>query len=122
VYTAHRSLRTIGLAEKERRQISERTRSALASRKLQGAKLGNLTNPSVAAAAGREVQTRAAEHFAETIMPTIVSLQKAGVTSLRGIAIALNNRGIRTARGGEWQVSNVRNVLARSNDVTADGF
>ena len=44
----------------------------------------------------------------------IASLQKAGVTSLRGIAIALNNRGVRTARGGEWQVSNVRNVLARA--------
>jgi DNA invertase Pin-like site-specific DNA recombinase len=33
------------LAEKERRLISERTRSALASRKAQGRKLGNLSNP-----------------------------------------------------------------------------
>ncbi len=41
-------------------------------------------------------------------MPMILSLQKAGVTSLRGIAIALNNR-----RGGGWQVSNVRNLLDR---------
>ena len=32
------------LAEKERRQISERNRAALASRKLQGTKLGNPTN------------------------------------------------------------------------------
>jgi hypothetical protein len=31
------------------------------------------------------------------------------VTILRGIAIALNNRGVRMARGAEWQVSNVRN-------------
>ena len=37
----------------------------------------------------------------------------AGVTSLRGLAIALYNRGVRTARGGQWQVSNVRNLLAR---------
>ena len=34
------------LAEKERRQISDRTRSALASRKLQGTKLGNPTSAS----------------------------------------------------------------------------
>ena len=101
------------LAEKERRMISERTRGALASRKLQGAKLGNPTSAGRAAAAGRDVQIRAADQFAETIRPIIASLHKAGVTSLRGIAIALNNRGVRTSRGGEWQVSNVRNVLAR---------
>jgi hypothetical protein len=41
-------------------------------------------------------------------------LSLTGITSLRGIAIALNNRGVRTARGGQWQVSNVRNLLARS--------
>ena len=107
------------LAEKERRQISERTKSALASRKLQGTKLGNPTSAGEAAATGRDVQIKAADQFAETIRPIIASLRKAGVTSLRGIAIALNNRGIRTARGGEWQVSNVRNVLMRG-DAAAD--
>jgi DNA invertase Pin-like site-specific DNA recombinase len=107
------------LAEKERRQISERTRSALASRKLRGTKLGNPTSAGQAAAAGRDVQTRAADQFAETIRPVIASLRKAGVTSLRGIAIALNNRGVRTVRGGEWQVSNVRNVLARTPESIA---
>ena len=66
------------LAEKERRQISERTKSALASRKLQGTKLGNPTNAGQAAAAGRDVQTRAADRFAESILPIIASLQKVG--------------------------------------------
>jgi DNA invertase Pin-like site-specific DNA recombinase len=107
------------LAEKERRQISERTRSALASRKLQGTKLGNSTNAGEAAAAGRDVQTRAADRFAETIVPIIATLQKSGITSLRGIAIALNGRGVRTARGGDWQVSNVRNVLGRFGSAIA---
>ena len=102
------------LAEKERREISARTRSAFASRKLQGTKLGNPTSAGQAAALGRNVQTRAADRFAEAIMPMIVSLQRSGITSLRGIAMALNGRGVRTARGGDWQVSNVRNVLARS--------
>jgi DNA invertase Pin-like site-specific DNA recombinase len=105
------------LAEKERRQISERTRSALASRKLQGKKLGNPTNAGRAAAAGREVQVKSADRFAESVLPMILSLQRSGVTSLRGIVIALNGRGVRTARGGEWQVSNVRNVLGRSGGL-----
>jgi DNA invertase Pin-like site-specific DNA recombinase len=55
------------LAEKERRQISERTKSALASRKLQGTKLGNPISAGQAAAAGRNVQTRAADQFAQSI-------------------------------------------------------
>ena len=107
------------LAEKERRQISERTRSALAARKLQGTKLGNPTSAGQAAAAGRDVLTRAADRFAESVLPMIVSLQRSGVFSLRAIAIALNTRGIRTPRGGNWQVSNVRNILARADTISS---
>jgi DNA invertase Pin-like site-specific DNA recombinase len=102
------------LAEKERRQISERTRAALAARKGGGTKLGNPRNAGDAAAVGRQVQITAAEQFAASVLPIIASLQKAGVTTYRGIAAALNGRGVRTARGGRWQVSNVRNLLARA--------
>ena len=66
------------LAEKERRQISERTRSALASRKLQGTKLGNPINAGQAAAAGRDVQTRAADRFAESVLPIIIVSSEVG--------------------------------------------
>ena len=52
----------------------------------------------------------------------IESLQRAGITSYRGIAEALNNRGIRTARGGRWQVSNVRNLIARAASSAQTGF
>jgi len=41
-------------------------------------------------------------------------LQAAGITATRAIADALNARGIRTARGGEWHHSTVRNLLARA--------
>jgi DNA invertase Pin-like site-specific DNA recombinase len=104
------------LAEKERRLISERTRAALASRKASGRRLGNRTNPAVAASVGRNTCIAQADRFAETVMPVIASIRQTGITSLRGIAIALNDRGIRTARGRRWQVSNVRNVLARVSD------
>lgn len=86
------------LAEKERRMISERTRSALAGRKRQGAKLGNPTNTAEASALGRKVAQLEAERFAAAVLPTIQSIQKAGTTSLRGIALALTARGIKTAR------------------------
>jgi DNA invertase Pin-like site-specific DNA recombinase len=113
------------LAEKERRMISERTKSALAARKSGGAKLGNPTNAGTAAEKGRAVCVSTADRFAETVVPIIQDIQRSGVTSLRGMAIGLNQRGIRTARGGTWQVSNVRNVMARcaqaaSTPVTTD--
>jgi hypothetical protein len=91
------------LAEKERRLISERTRSALAERKAQGAQLGNQTNARSAAALGRKVQVAGAEAFASNVLPIIVSIRSTGVTDLRGIAQALNSPGVRTARGGRWQ-------------------
>jgi DNA invertase Pin-like site-specific DNA recombinase len=102
------------LAEKERRLISERTKAALASRKTTGMKLGNPTNTAEAAAMGRQISVREADRFAQTVLPIIASIRRSGITSLRGLAIALNNRGVRTARNGQWQVSNVRNILARN--------
>lgn len=102
------------LAEKERRLISERTRAALASRKHSGTRLGNTSNAAEAATLGRNRSIREADRFAQSILPIIRSIQNSGIVSLRGLAIALNDRGVRTARGGKWQVSNVRNVLART--------
>ncbi len=104
------------LAEKERRMISDRTKAALASRKINGLKLGNPTNAAMAAAKGRQISVREANRFAQAVLPIIEAIQCSGITSLRGLAIALNNRGVRTARNGRWQVSNVRNVLARNGD------
>ncbi|MSP03374.1 MAG: hypothetical protein EXR07_20375 [Acetobacteraceae bacterium] len=47
-------------------------------------------------------------------IPVIVrQIQAAGATTGRAIAAALNARGIRTARGGAWYDSTVRNLLAR---------
>ncbi|PHP64735.1 resolvase [Zhengella mangrovi] len=101
------------LAEKERRLISDRTKAALASRSASGGRLGNRTNPAKAAAIGRQSCIQEADRFAASIQPLIASIRRSGITSLRGIASALNDRGVRTARGGRWHVSNVRNVLAR---------
>jgi DNA invertase Pin-like site-specific DNA recombinase len=102
------------LAEKERRLISERTRTALAAKKARGAPLGNPRNIMEAGIIGREIQQTEADRFAANIVPVIESIRSAGITGMVSIAIALNERGIRTARGGRWHCSSVRNVLNRS--------
>jgi hypothetical protein len=100
------------LAEKERRLISERTRAALAACKAQGKKLGNPADPAGALADGRRVLAGQAAAFAAGVLPVLETLRASGVTDLRGLADALNSRGVRTARGGgRWHVSNVRNLL-----------
>ena len=100
------------LAEKERALISARTKAALAAKKAQGAKLGN---PRVleAAVKAREVVRADADRFAANILPIIDSIRAAGITSYAGIAEALNNRGIHTARGGRWHATSVRNIIVR---------
>jgi len=40
-------------------------------------------------------------------------IQASGLTTLREIAAALNARGVRTARGGQWHSTTVRNLLLR---------
>ena len=102
------------LAEKERRIISERTRAALAALKKQGAQLGNRTNLAEAQAIGAARTSECAMRPAENIAPIIQQIRASGIVSLRGVAAALNARGVRTARGGRWAATQVGAVLARA--------
>jgi len=107
------------LAEKERRLISDRTRVALAAKKAHGVKLGNRTNLADASAKGAAAQRAEADDFAGKVLPIVRAVQSEGATTLRAVATALNERGVRTARGGEWHDSTVRNLLMRSGAVGA---
>jgi DNA invertase Pin-like site-specific DNA recombinase len=102
------------LAQKERAMIADRTRVALAAKKAQGAALGNRTNLPDAQAMGVAAIKGAADEFAANVLPIVRQLQASGVVTVRAIAEALNARNIRTARGGEWHGSTVRNLLARA--------
>jgi DNA invertase Pin-like site-specific DNA recombinase len=102
------------LAEKERRLISERTKAALQAKKAAGAKLGNLANLTEAGSAGRVIQVRTADQFAASVLPILGAIRKNGASSLAEIADALNARGVRSASGGKWHRSAVRNLLARA--------
>jgi DNA invertase Pin-like site-specific DNA recombinase len=101
------------LAEKERNLISARTKAALAAKKAQGVKLGN-PRAAEASLAARKAVGEQADAFAANVLPIIREVQAAGVTALAGIAEALNARGVKTARGGDWHASSVRNVLLRA--------
>jgi hypothetical protein len=48
-----------------------------------------------------------ADKHAANILPIIREAQKAGATTLRAIAEALNARGVATARGGQWHAMSV---------------
>jgi DNA invertase Pin-like site-specific DNA recombinase len=102
------------LAEKERALISERTRTALARKKAQGGILGNRTNLPEAQAKGVDVIRANADSFAANVLPVVEQIRRSGATNPRAIAEALNARGVRTARGGQWHDSTVRNLLARA--------
>jgi len=102
-------------AEKERALISERTREALSRKKAQGAVLGNRTNLVEAQAKGAAVTRERAAAFARNVLPVVREIQQTGTRDMRGIAAALNARGVRTARGGVWHQSNVRNLLLRGD-------
>jgi hypothetical protein len=55
-----------------------------------------------------------ADQHAANVLPIIREAQRAGATTLRAVAEALNARGISTARGGAWHAMSVKNVLDRS--------
>jgi DNA invertase Pin-like site-specific DNA recombinase len=101
------------LAEKERRLISERTRTALAAKKASGVKLGNPTNIEAAGARGREIQAKGSQEFAAGLMPVLKAIHDTGAITLRAVSAAPNQRGIRSSRGGQWHPSSVANLLAR---------
>ena len=93
--------------------IGARTKAALAAAKARGVKLGG---PKLAQARKLALETigAAADNHAANVLPIIREIRKAGATTLRAIAEALNARGVQTARGGQWYATTVRNVLARA--------
>lgn len=102
------------VAEHEREMISQRTKSALAAAKARGTLLGNRTNLGVAQRNSRRVRSKASVQFAQNAIPIIRQIQASGLSTLRDVAAALNARGVRTSRGGEWQPTQVKRVLERA--------
>ena len=116
------------VAEHEREMISKRTKDALAAAKARGVKLGGVRpkhvekwgergNLPAVGDKGREisrtVRIAKANDRLSLVAPIVREIRASGVTSLRQIAAALNERGIPTPRGAEWQAPQVKRVLER---------
>lgn len=98
--------------EMERRRISERTRDALQALKARGKiRLGN-PYPQASLAKGMATRVRKANEGKARVMLTINDIRKGGTTTLKGIAEALNARGVKTPRGGGWSATQVSRVVA----------
>jgi DNA invertase Pin-like site-specific DNA recombinase len=105
------------MAEYEADMCSKRTKAGLAAAKARGTKLGgnrgNLGPVERNKALLRSIQVRqdAAAARAQDVLPAIRSIQRSGVTSLRKLAVALNEDGHKSPRGGEWTAEQVRRIL-----------
>src|SRR4051812_5566620 len=97
----------------EREAIGERTRDALRHKRAQGYRSGNLPYGYHLAADGRTLEPDATEQKA---MSEIRDLRRSGQT-LRGIAVALNERGHRTRRGTDWRLESVVRVLRQVSNA-----
>ena len=108
------------VADLEVANTRKRTKAALAEAKERGVKLGN---PDIAqhAAKGSRAMKKHSKEFALRIIPIIDEIEAAGIHSYRGIAKALNARGVKTYAGekkqhestvsSRWHPQAVKNVL-----------
>jgi DNA invertase Pin-like site-specific DNA recombinase len=107
---------TVGIlalvAEREREMISERTKAGLAAAKARGVVVGNPNwGPALKKAAVARIE--ALKPLWAEQLKAVREIRAAGIGTLTGIARCLNARGVRTARGGVWTATAVRNLLKR---------
>ena len=114
---------TVGImalvAQQEREAISKRTKEALQAAKARGIKLGNPNGAAPLLRAGKgnvaaitSLKAKADNH-AEDLRSIIDDMRAEGIVSLGSVAKALNERGIKTPRGGMWHKTSVKNLLQR---------
>ena len=99
------------LAERERVTIAARVKAAMEAAKRRGVKLGG-PNPVRSVELMNAGARQAKNSFKIQILPVIEEIKSAGVTTLQGIADALNRRGYSSRRNGKFHPSTVRAILA----------
>lgn len=113
------------IAEAESRLIAERTRASMAAAKARGQVFGNPHGAQALRRAGKgntaaiQACKVRADARAHDLTDTLEDLRAEGITSNKGIAKALNERGIATPRGGQWYATSVRNLLTRLEGMAA---
>jgi len=106
------------VAEHEGKQISKRTKDALAAAKIRRKEKGLRElggyrgGPEPDGQLGTAGKRAKADAFAARVVPTLTDMRVRGL-SLNQMALELTFRGIRTAQDGIWTATAVRRVLAR---------
>lgn len=101
------------MAQHEREAISARTKAALAAAKARGQKLGGFRGVAVDQAKGTQANAEKAKEWAQGDVGREIADMKARGWSLWEIAHHLNDLGVKTRRGGEWQAITVKRVLEK---------
>lgn len=97
---------------REGEKISRRTRDCLQAAKGRGVQLG--THGKILA----QQNKRAADVFALKMKPVVQSIQREGITSVRGIAKALREKGCKTFHGKRrWHANTVHGLLRRISSM-----
>src|SRR5262249_44281921 len=91
----------------EREAIGERTRDALSHKRTKGERVGNIAYGFRLASDGVHVEHDPGE---QAVLAEIRRMRRNGAT-LRGIAVALNQSGMRTRRGSAWRLESVARVI-----------
>jgi DNA invertase Pin-like site-specific DNA recombinase len=98
------------VAEDERERIRIRTREGLAAAKRKGIRLGNPRwRDSIEAA--REARGANVAKQRKLVVPIIKGLQASGISTLTGLAAALNDRNIQTPQGRRWHPMTVKRAI-----------
>lgn len=98
------------MAEFEARQVSARTKAALAQAKARGVVLGSAGSANLRAYTSTQKSPSTA--FAERLRTQFESYAARGLAQ-REIAADLNTLGINAPRGGKWRLSQVQRIMGR---------
>lgn len=101
-------------AEWEAAKISERTKAALAAKKLRGEPMGIMGKENIKATNGKRKEQ--ADDFAKQIAGMLIPL--AATMSQRKLVDYLNQHGVKSPTGKEWRLNSLQNILNRAKTLS----
>ena len=105
------------IAQNYRDQVSANTRRALARKKENGDKLGNVINLVKHRDKGRITHKQNCLKFATDKLQMIKGFMSTGVTSYKGLADLLNKHQVPTMRAKKWYPTTIKNILENEQNV-----
>ena len=105
------------IAQNYRDQVSANTKRALARKKENGDKLGNVINLVKHRDKGRIIHKQNCSKFATDKLQMIKGFMSTGVTSYKGLADLLNKHQVPTMRAKKWYPTTIKNILENEQNV-----